>query len=199
MKPVLQEGGLVLVVGMLLALAANQVSPRGLKLDRDYFPRLAVPPPTVPTNSSAAPPAAGQDAVAARLRAEGLLVIDHAATVALYRDPKYAEELIVFVDARDDAHYQAGHIPGAYQFDHYHPENYLATVFPACQNASRIVVYCTGGECEDSAFTAVGLHQAGIPLDKLAIYEGGITEWMAKGMPVELGTRRSGVLKEKQP
>jgi hypothetical protein len=32
----------------------------------------------------------------------------------------------------DDEHYRAGHIPGAFQLDHYHPENYLAAVLP-CQ------------------------------------------------------------------
>lgn len=33
------EAGWVAVAGVVLALAANQLSPRGLDLTRDYFPR----------------------------------------------------------------------------------------------------------------------------------------------------------------
>jgi rhodanese-related sulfurtransferase len=103
--------------------------------------------------------------------------------------------LVVFVDARDDQHYQEGHVPGAYQLDHYRPEKYLAPVLLVCQTAHQIVVYCNGGDCEDSEFTAITLRDAGILREKLLIYGGGLTEWLTNGLPVEIGPRNSGNLR----
>ena len=101
----------------------------------------------------------------------------------------------MFIDARNDEHYQEGHIPGAYQFDHYRAAQYFATVLPVCQAADQVVVYCTGGHCEDSEFAALFLRDAGIPAAKLLVYGGGITEWTANGLPIEVGARKSGQLR----
>jgi rhodanese-related sulfurtransferase len=193
------------MAGLAFALLANQLSPRGLKLTRDFFPKAIkagspprqsthAPAPGSGTNSAAVP-----EALAARLREQGLQLLEHDRAVALYQAPEYAQERIIFVDARNDQHYPVGHIPGAFQLDHYHPENYLPAVLPACLAAQKIVVYCTGGDCEDSEFTAVMLTQAGVPLDKLLIYAGGFTEWSAHGLPVEIGARKSGTLRDPKP
>ncbi len=202
---VLQEAALVGIAGLAFAVVANQFSARGLGLGRDYFPRLtnAVTTAERPTNlvavASAANAPAATNTVLARLQRDGLRVVDRAEVLRLYESPQYVQQSVIFVDARDDAEYQAGHIPGAFQFDHYHPERYLAAVYPACTTAGEIVVYCRGGDCEDSEFAAISLNQAGIPLDKLRIYPGGFTDWSTNRMPVEIGARRSGVLKEGKP
>ena len=189
----LAESLLVLTAGVALALAANLASPRGLALTRDYFPGTPRPPapPAVPPGM--VPPA---DAVTARLKEAGLQVATQDQVVRLFRDPRREQDLIVFVDATNEDHYQSGHIPGAYLFDHYHPNNYFSTVMAACQRAATIVVYCYGGDCEDSEFTARDLRDAGVAKDKLLVYPGGITDWMASKLPVELGPRNSGVLRE---
>ena len=106
---------------------------------------------------------------------------------------------MIFIDARDDHHYASGHIPGAWQFHHYRAENYLPAVLPVCLTALQVVVYCTGGDCEDSEFAAIMLREAGVPRDALSVYAGGITEWTANGLPVETGTRRSGELLKPKP
>ncbi len=121
------------------------------------------------------------------------------AVVELFHDLRYEQGLVILVDARDDAHYQAGHIPGAWQFDHYHPEQYLPAVLPVCLNAQKVVVYCTGGACEDSEFAAIMLREAGVPRDSLFVYTGGITEWMTNGQPLESGARGSGVVVRRKP
>ena len=199
---VLKEALIVLVAGAAVALAANFLSPRGLALTRNYFPGATRPltlastnhpPSTITTNAIFVSPEA---AIVARLKEKGLQVVNSNEVIRLFRDPRHQQELVIFVDARDDQHYQEGHIPGAYQLDHYHPESYLATVLPACQTAEQIVVYCHGGDCEDSEFTALTLRSAGIPDDKLFVYPGGITEWETNGGPVELGVRNSGNLRE---
>jgi rhodanese-related sulfurtransferase len=63
---------------------------------------------------------------------------------------------------------------------------------PLCLTAQKIVVYCTGGECEDSEFAAIMLRDAGVPRENLFVYTGGITEWKSQGRPVETGARASG-------
>ena len=110
----------------------------------------------------------------------------------LFHEPLYQQGAIIFIDARNDEHYQGGHIPGAYQFDNYHPENYMGTVFPLCQAAQKIVIYCNGGNCEDSQFAALTLRDAQIPSEKLFVFTGGITEWTNRGYAIELGERNSG-------
>ena len=68
-----------------------------------------------------------------------------------------------------------------------------------CLNATKIVVYCSGGNCEDSEFAALTLKEAGAPLDRIAVYAGGITDWTAKGLPIEVGARNSGNLRPANP
>ena len=133
--------------------------------------------------------------MAARLKEKGLQPIDGREAEQLFRDPLRELESIVFIDARDDRHYAEGHIPGAFQFDRYYPEKHLPAVLSTCLNATKIVVYCSGGNCEDSEFAALTLKDAGAPLDRIAVYAGGIADWAAKGLPIELGVRNSGNLR----
>ncbi len=192
------------VIGTLVAFAANAVSPRGLTLTRNYFPSAIREPSqaAIGTKSTRGDGAtniatlSSATLLAARLQANGLQLIQSNQVTQLFRDPRHDQELIIFIDARNDRHYQEGHIPGAYQFDHYRAENYFAAVMPACQSAEQIVVYCTGGDCEDSEFTAITLGSAGIPKEKLFVYGGGITEWAELGLPLELGARHSGNLRQ---
>jgi rhodanese-related sulfurtransferase len=206
-RKILWEGVIVALTGALFAFAANEVSPRGLALARNYFPGAARSPlPTATatqltlgtgdTNIAVPSPA---KLLAARLQAKGLYLVESNQVAQLFSDPRYEQELIVFIDARDDRHYQEGHIPGAYQLDHYRAENYLATVLPVCQAAEQIMVYCTGGECEDSEFTAIFLRDAGIPKEKLFVYGGGMTEWTTNGLPVEIGGHKSGNFRPVKP
>ena len=180
-REVLLEALLVLVCGGLFALAANFLSPRGLSLSRDYFPGDG--------QVSAADP------LAARLKAQGLRMVDYEQAVAAFRDPRREQELIVFVDARNGTPFEAGHLPGAYLFDHFHPENHLPDLLPVCLTAETILIYCTGGNCEDSEFAATTLAEAGVAKEKLVVYPGGISEWQAKGQPVETGPRNSGKIR----
>ena len=197
---VLGESILVAVVGALLALTANQISPKGLKLTRDYFPQAEVAPtqariatnntPTQTATNEAAPPSEAESAIT-RIKAKGLQVVSFDEVKKLLHDPGFQNGSIIFIDARGDE-YQAGHIPGAYQLDYFHPDKYLLTVLPACQNASRIVVYCSSAECDLGEMTAVMLRDGGVPNEKLFVYSGGMAEWDDKKEPIETGARNSG-------
>jgi rhodanese-related sulfurtransferase len=198
-QKILLEALLVAAIGAGLAFAANALSPRGLALNRNYFPAsvktTAAPGVTnAPSPASTAPPpntkpaanpsAPAENAVDARLAAKGLTSIDRDETEKLVGDSQ-----VVFVDARDEEKFEKGHLPGAMELDPYHPERALGTVLPACLAAREVVVYCEGGECEDADSVAIMLRDAGVPADKLVVYGGGMKDWVAQGKSVETGAR----------
>jgi rhodanese-related sulfurtransferase len=192
------EALVVVLAVAAFAFAANEISPRGLKLTHNYFPdgtgQTAAPvlnsrpQVTAARTNQEAPP----DDVDQRLKDKELQPVSRAKTVALWHDPRFQEGLIAFVDARSQDHYNDGHIPGAYQLDPYHPEQQLGGVLAACQAADQVVVYCTGGECEDADSTAILLRDAGIPNLKLFVYGGGYDDWTENHLSVEQGMRNSG-------
>jgi rhodanese-related sulfurtransferase len=203
---ILLEAVMVMAVAAGFAFAANQLSPRGLKLGRDYFPSVASPsqvPPKVLPPADTQPASTNENPAAAeidqRIKGKGLQPIDRAQTERLFHDPRYQQGLVVFVDARDEDHYAEGHIPGAYPLDRYHPEKDLAADLAPCQNAQRVVVYCTGGDCEDAEFTALLLRDAGVSNQNLFVYGGGFDDWSASHLPLEQGSRNSGLAPVKIP
>jgi rhodanese-related sulfurtransferase len=204
-KAVVLEALLVAAIGFVLAVAANALSPRGLRLSQNYFPDVRTQAVVAPTgtDSIATPRTANAIdppiATIQRLQQRGLQLVTSKEIVELFHDPRYEQELVVFIDARDGQHYTAGHIPRAWQFHHYRAENYLPTILPVCLTALQVVVYCSGGDCEDSEFAAIILRDAGVPRENLFVYAGGINEWTNNGLPVETGTRRSGTFLQPKP
>lgn len=195
-RGVLVEAAVVVVAGLLLGLLLNAISPRGLKLERNYFPK---PPKFATATATNQPAATGStptptNAALARLRERGLQPLDHLAAVARFHESQRNPTTVIFVDVRNDALYQAGHIPSAHQLDYYRPEAYLPAVLAACVTAQQIVVYCTGGDCEDSELAANLLMQTGVPRERIFVYLGGFTEWSANGLPLEMGGRPRGTV-----
>ena len=201
MSKVLREALVVAVAGAALAFAANALSPRGLKLTRNYFPNdttstAASQPGKAPLPPGQTTPTDPLARLEAQARELGLRVADSNLVVQLFNDPRREQDGVVFIDARDTDHYQAGHIPDAYQLDYYHKEDYLPAVVPVCLAAQTVVVYCNGGACEDSLLTASVLLAPIIPKEKVFVYGGGFTEWTKSRLPVETGQRRSGRMLE---
>lgn len=196
----MQEGALVAVIGAALALAANALSPHPLELTKDYFPgdKVASRSPAVATNATNAAAIITNsplELLSARLRANGLQLTDSNQVARCFRDPRREQDGVIFIDARDEEHYVAGHIPGAFHFDRFRPQDYLPNVVQVCQTAEQMVFYCNGGECDDSEHAAIMLRDSlGIPKEKVFIYGGGFTEWTNNGLPYELGARNSGDL-----
>lgn len=197
-KSLLFEGLAVALAGALFAFAANALSPRGLRLSSNFFS-----PTTTSANAAAetnrpgalgASAATNHQSVVERLAAEGLKVAGSNEVAQLYQDPRREQELVVFIDSRNDQDYQEGHIPGAYQLDYYRKEKYLPQIIPICQAAQVVVIYCNGGECVDSEYNAQVLSSI-VPKDRLVVYAGGMSEWSKNRQPVEVGDRGSGQFK----
>lgn len=97
-------------------------------------------------------------------------------------------EATVFVDAREPEEFECGTIPGAVSipFD-YLPETDLKLYFDSALGGlpknRRIVVFCSGDECDLSIHMARNMQAVGYT--NLAIFFGGSREWERFGLPME--------------
>ncbi len=107
--------------------------------------------------------------------------------VEVFNDPATKQGLNVFVDARKHEVYDEGHIPGALHCDPYEAEKHIDQVLAQANGVERVIVYCGGGDCEDSIFMCRELVEAGVSQDSIYLYPGGFTEWLARNMPTEVG------------
>ncbi len=198
------EALVVAAVAAGVGYFANSHSSKGLDLSKDYFFVAAKPEkPATPTANGKKEPSAATDPeaeAAARLKAEGIATISHDDVVKDFDDELYQKyDAYAFIDARNDANYADGHIPGAWHFDPYHVEPYTTTVVPQCQNSAKVIVYCNGGQCVDSELAAQHLVNLGVPKASLFVYLGGIQAWKKAGRSVEKGERKSGNLAVEKP
>ena len=198
LRSLVLEALVVGVTGLGLALLANQLSPRGLMLTRDYFGNSASGAPTAAAGPSPAGPnravtnASGPEPGRNR---DGIRTVQLDEVLRWQADPRRERGSIVFVDARADHAFRDGHIPGAIQFDAFYPEKRLTEVLAACSLADQVVIYCNGGDCTDSSLVARLLRDAGVPVARLAVFVGGISEWKTHRSPLEVGERNSGDLR----
>jgi len=106
----------------------------------------------------------------------------------LLNDPNTVAGLNVFVDARNDEQYNEGHIPGALQCDPYNVGLYIDNIIDYVTGAEKVVVYCGGGDCEDSIFMCRELIEMDVPMEAIYLFVGGWKEWSDNGSPIETGS-----------
>ena len=200
-RKVLLEGTLVGLTCAAAAVTANRLSPRGLELARNYFLSTARGREATTAASNTGRTIAGNtkahlELLEAKLHEEGLQTIESDQVSQLLRDPGFEQNWVIFLDARTKEEYQHGHIPVAYECDYYHVTDHLDSVLPMCLRAEKIVVYCNGENCDASELAAIFLRDSAlIPREKLFVYAGGWTEWNTRNLPVEIGHRGSGELR----
>ena len=192
----LLEAAIVVLAAAAFGFAANELSPRGLRLPATISPTHPLPAQPFAAALHRRPDQPGRRGGRDRPAFEegGIQSIHRAETERLFHDQRYLQGLVVFVDAREQNPYADGHIPGAYRLDPFYPEKEIANALPPCQAADQIVVYCNGGDCDDADSTAIILRDAGVPAQKLFVYAGGYGEWTNQHLPVEKGERNSGSL-----
>jgi rhodanese-related sulfurtransferase len=175
---------LVLVAaGVLCAAVWNLAAPRERKLawvgSYSGVPRVATEPGA---KSSEAPAVAPANAAASGTTA--FLPHPDRASVEIGADA--VEQLhrqgVLFLDARRSSVYKDGHIPGARSFPVW--ESDIDTRVKALFEEGRdqrapIVIYCSGGDCEDSHMLAEKLYFVGF--DNALIYKDGFPDWQKRG------------------
>ena len=94
----------------------------------------------------------------------------------------WKDSAALFVDVREPAFFEEGHIPRAINLPR---EQILRarTTRELGDKSRPVIVYCSGEDCEDSKIVAKGLLTMGHL--KVSVYTGGWEEWSASGSPVE--------------
>ena len=89
---------------------------------------------------------------------------------------------VVWLDARHEREFKAGHIPGAMLLNVSDWENLLMAAFPAVSEAAEgtpVIIYCDGQECEASRLVREKLKQTPLGDRELLILRGGWPAWQA--------------------
>ena len=100
----------------------------------------------------------------------------------------YGRKTVPFLDARRTSVYRDGHIAGARPFSVWEADvddKVKAFFAEGTDQSAPIVVYCSGGNCEDSHMLAEKLYLVGF--DNVLIYKDGYPDWVRRGMPVTKG------------
>jgi rhodanese-related sulfurtransferase len=97
----------------------------------------------------------------------------------------------LFLDARRTSVYEQGHIPGARPFSVWESDidDKVRKLFdersdPRDQE-KPIVIYCSGGDCEDSHMLAQKLW--GIQFNNVYVYKDGFPDWQRRGQAIHTG------------
>jgi len=211
-RKALQDLVLLGLLSIAIGFSVNAIRERGaIKPTKNYFEKTAQTPlqpgpeasRTTP-NQTTTPPTKGTTAGATNShdapkqpgaeRMENAKHLQHdyqeiefAELVKVFQDPATAQGLNLFVDARKLDLYEEGHIPGAVQCDPYEPADAIDGIMTHANGVERVIVYCGGGDCEDSIFMCRELVEAGLPYDSIFLYPGGWNEWSANQMPAQAG------------
>jgi rhodanese-related sulfurtransferase len=98
----------------------------------------------------------------------------------------------LFLDARRSKDFAEGHVAGARSFPIWEAqvvkERVEALVAEGRDLSLPVVLYCTGGDCEDSHMLAQMLFGAGF--ENLLVYRDGYPDWQARGGAVTAGRGR---------
>ncbi|HSB35833.1 MAG TPA: rhodanese-like domain-containing protein [Thermoanaerobaculia bacterium] len=95
---------------------------------------------------------------------------------------------VLFLDARRTKDYELGHVRGARAFSVWESdvdEKTLALLGVGRDALQPVVLYCSGGECEDSHMLGQKLFGAGF--NNLLVYRGGFPDWVSRGGAVTRG------------
>jgi len=157
-----REIGTILLVTLLLAVLGNSLSPRGIALVGDWDTRLVV-----------VSARAKDDVVHRELEIKNLQTAK-----AIFDQGDH-----LFVDARREADYQAGHIQGAVSLPVHRFEEHIGDFWETHPMETKLVIYCSGRLCEDSHHLAQLLLESGF--QTVRVLTDGFDPWMDAGYPVE--------------
>jgi rhodanese-related sulfurtransferase len=182
----------ILAAAAALGLAVNALRSRDrIELGRAYFGAGAPPAPIAeepgPRLPRLAPRPAADSPLARRARAE-FRVLDLGEAAALADRADRAPDEVLPIDARDAAHFRAGHLPGALPLDPYNLASDLPPVLPLLRQTAWLLVYCESVECEDGLMLCRALRdQGGIEPGRILLFVGGMREWREAGLPERSG------------
>ena len=148
----------------------------------------SAPAPAVAPTSSTAPAAAPNAAPS------GKAFAPHPDRASVEIGTDDAKQLFgekrLFLDARRTTVYADGHIPGARSFPIWESDIADRVKFfyeEGLDQNAPIVIYCSGGDCEDSHMLAEKLYMVGF--NNLLVYKDGFPGWQKRGLPAVKGPK----------
>ncbi|MFB6129732.1 MAG: sulfurtransferase [Salinigranum sp.] len=126
-------------------------------------------------------------------------LVDYEAVLAATEADGIQSGEVVLLDTRDEEEYEAGHVPGAVHLDWrelvdertrgLRPREELEAVLEGrgVTPGTRVILYCN--TARRISHTYVVLRHLGY--EDVGFYEGSLTEWEAKGGPIETGSAES--------
>jgi rhodanese-related sulfurtransferase len=196
-RAVVLPGATIVAAAFALGLTSNALRDRNrIDIGRAYFAAEPASPATTnggtdPSEPESPPPDAASRRAAAELAARAgaeFRLLDGLEVRALFEASRGLESEVLFVDARDDDHYRAAHVPGAAQIDYYNLETDIEPILPLLSVAPWIVVYCESDECDDGFLLCRELRDRhGIPPERILLFIGGMRQWQELGLPVRKG------------
>ncbi len=91
----------------------------------------------------------------------------------------------VFLDARPNTDYAAGHIPGAFSLPYDAMEDHFMNVQMLLTPEQPLVTYCSGKECDESFLLTIFLRDQGFT--NIVLFADGIEAWNEAGHSEEGG------------
>lgn len=139
--------------------------------------------PAIPAPAPAKAPAPGE--LLARFPPHGQPYAEIGGDAAAWLHARGA----LFLDARRTKDYAQGHVAGARSFPVWESEvlkeRVEALVAEGRDGSLPVVLYCSGGDCEDSHMLAQTLFGAGF--ENLLVYRDGFPDWVGRGGRVGAG------------
>jgi rhodanese-related sulfurtransferase len=177
------EAFVILLAAFLAAIVSNALAgpERRLEWLRAPTPLAEAPPASAPRPSAAAP----SSGAAAASPQKPWTEISTDEAERLFRTG------VLFVDARRSGEYRQGHVTGARSMPVWEAglDEKVKALFDerSADQSAPIVVYCNGGECEDSHELGQRLFLSGF--DSVRVYRDGFPDWSRKKLPVTTGDR----------
>ena len=172
------------LAGLVLGAAANAIRTTGsLKWNHRYFRTDDVSSAQAVHDPSEEAPDTAKESPFKHPYQEATL--DDVFEIAA--DPDADRGLYVLVDARSADVFSEGHIAGAIRCYHYEIDDCIDSTLEAALGALKVIVYCNGGDCEDSKYMCRELVDRGVPYEAVYLYAGGWKEWIDQEMPFVTG------------
>lgn len=162
----MREALAIVLAAIAIAFTANAVSPRGIPLAGDFSRGAAL------ANRSEKELAALPNEVDAAEVEAAIAAADSLGVLVL--------------DARAPEDYASGHIPGALNLSSDHFDAAYSALADTLSDASRLIVYCDGGDCELSHDLATLLKERGHKVVQL--FPAGIAGWAEAGKEIKEGS-----------
>ncbi|MBN2163742.1 MAG: rhodanese-like domain-containing protein [Pontiellaceae bacterium] len=155
MKTTIRQIGLILFVSGFLAVLANTVHPRKIPWVQDWSHQ-----------------------VESRAKDLRIRVVPFSGAKKLH-----ADEEALFVDARSETDYTAGHIPDAVSLPFEALDEHFEQIMEWTDSDQELVVYCSNRECDDALLLSAELKSMGV--SNLTLFIDGFDSWKTFGEAVE--------------